>query len=202
MKYGKRLGLAVVAALAVMALAGPTSASATQVCVSGSGDGKCPWAAGERELESGGSFTATATNPVFTTTVTNVTCEKSSMTLKAEGNTQEPIVGEITALSFSGKCKTASGTECTVTTTNAPHPFSLSWAFLSITDVTGIAADVKCGFLINCTFSSQAMTLGVSPWAGGTEFEAASETLTRSGGFCPQDAALDASYLASGTTVI
>jgi hypothetical protein len=196
----KMLGLAVIAALAVVALAGTGTALATKVCVPGTSDGKC--AAGERELATNESITATATNATFTTSITNVTCSDSAFTLKMTGsNTVSSISGEVTALSFSG-CKTSGGTLCTVNSFWLPYPASLTTSLLSLTDATGVAAVVKCGFLINCELHSQSVWLSVGFGFPGASFVASEENLLASGGLCPENAQFDATYETSATVLL
>jgi hypothetical protein len=195
-KHLKVLGLAVIAAMAVMAF-GAASASATQICVTGApGDGKCATADTERELAQNESIVGASKNPTLTNDITNVTCENSSVTVKMTSeNTVTPITGEITALSFTGNCKTASGTACTVTVKNLPYSGSLTSSSLTAEDPTGAGALVKCGFLINCEFLTKKATLSVAH----DTFTATSVPLTRSGGFCPEEANWDAVYTGPAT---
>jgi hypothetical protein len=201
-KYLKVLGLAAVAAMAVMAF-GASTAAATQVCVAATAghpaDGKC--AAGERELTNGESVTGTSSNPVLTSSVTTVTCKESSTTVKANTGTGTPIAGEVTALSFANDCTTSSGTSCTVTVVNLPYTGSLETNKLTVTDAVGAGAKVVCGVLINCTFTTKKAELTVTHNAS-TTFDA-TVSLEREGGFCPATAEWHATYhSATNTTVL
>jgi hypothetical protein len=196
-KHLKVLGLAMVAAMAVMAF-GAGSASATQICLTNQseGDKKCATATTERELVKNESVVGTAKNPELTNDITDVTCENSSVTGKlTSNNTVTPLTGEITALTFTGNCKTASGTACTVTVKNLPYSGSLTSSALTVQDPVGAGALVKCGFLINCEFLTTKATLGVEH----DKFIATGIPLTRNGGFCPEEANWDALYTAPVT---
>jgi hypothetical protein len=196
------LGLAVVSALALMAFAGAGTASAVQVCVSGTSDGKCS-GANEKELAEGGSVTGTSSTATLTSSTTDVVCQESSTTLKmTSANTISPITGEVTALSFSN-CKTTNGTSCKVTTKNLPYGGSLTSSALTVTDEIGAGAKVECGFLINCEFTSKSIVLAVSSNKEGTaQFVASKEKLSSTGSFCPETAEWDATYTAAAGTTI
>jgi hypothetical protein len=207
-KYLKVLGLALVAAMALTAIMGATSASAaTKLCstVVNANQGGCP--AGKYEYA--GTVKATSTNAILTSSTTNVTCEHSEVTLTANTSTNVPpatsIAGTITNLTFTKNCKTASGTACTVETVNLPYDGHVQGTIegntntssLTVTDATGAGALVKCGFLINCTFTTKEATLhgvNISSPATTTRFTAAGIKLNRSGGFCPETAEWHATY--------
>jgi hypothetical protein len=205
-KYVKILGLAAVAAMAVMAFVGAGTASATTVCATGgSPQAGCPAGKGEYD----GAINATSTNPLLTNSITNVTCEHSATTIDPATSTGTPISGEVTALSFSGNCKTASGTACTVEVLNLPYPGTVESlgggkSDLIVKDPTGAGAKVVCGFLINCTFTTKEATLTMTNGSPSTA-TASKIVLTRSGGFCPATAEWDATYSVtspSGLTVL
>lgn len=206
MKYLKVLGLAAVMAVAMMAVFGSASASAeqtVQICKqvpSPDGDGKCLTGLTEREYD--GAIPLTSENPVLTTNVAIVTCEHSATTTDPEASTgTNSITGSITALSFTGNCKTNGGTACTVTVVNLPYEAHLYTNNLLVTDVTGAGATVKCGFLINCTFTTKEAELSISHSGNNTIAKAEGVQLLRSGGFCPETSTWSAEYVASGYTV-
>lgn len=197
MKYLKVLGLAAVAAMAVMAF-GAGTASAAQICVPGTGDGKCA-TSNEREYTPGTNITATSSNPVLTSSITTVTCKESSTTVTGTASTGAAISGEVTALSFANDCTTSGGTSCTVTVVNLPYPGSLTSSELTVNDASGAGAKVVCGVLINCTFTSTDAVLSVAH----DTFQATVK-LNRTGGFCPETAEWHATYKITspaGTTV-
>lgn len=201
MKHLKVLGLAVVAAAAMMAIFGASSASAVQICKVGvTGDGKC--ATTNNEAEYDGEITATSTNPVLTTNVATVTCEHSATTVDPDSSTGEPSIGgTVTALSFTGNCKTGSGTKCEVTVHNIPYEGSVTSESMVVEDTEGAGATVKCGFLINCKFTSTEVELSVKHSGDNTIVSAEDVPLTRSGGFCPETSTWDADYTASNITI-
>lgn len=202
MKYLKVLGLAAVAATAVMAF-GAGTASAAQICVPDTikFDGKCPTATAEREYNPAtDTITATSSNPVLTSSITNVTCKESATTVAGSSSTGATISGEVTALSFTNDCTTAGGTSCTVTVVNLPYPSSLTSSELTVNDASGAGAKVVCGVLINCTFTTTDAVLSVNH----DTFQATVK-LNRSGGFCPETAEWHATYKIThpaGTTVL
>jgi hypothetical protein len=211
-KYLKVLGLAAVAAMAIMAFGAGSASAATKLCaVGGSPQGGCPAGKGEYS----GTIKATATNPLLTNSITNVTCNHSEVTLTANTSTNvEPatsITGSITALTFTGSCKTASGTACTVEVLNLPYEAHVQGTIggdtntssLTATDSVGAGAKVVCGFLINCTFTTKEATLhgvNISSPVTGARFQASKIVLTRSGGFCPATAEWDAQYTTTSPT--
>lgn len=200
MKYLKMLGLAALAAMALTAVIGASAASATELCSTSttpcSGTKYGTGTVLKGSLESG-------TKALLTNSITNVTCEASSV----EGKTTSAggagaVSGEITNLTFTTNCKTASGTACTVTVVNLPYPASISGggtaagaeSTLTVNDASGAGATVVCGVLINCTFTTKDAILKVTNGAS-TPTALAAQTLERSGGFCPATATWDAAYL-------
>src|SRR5512144_2251569 len=104
MKYIKMLGLAAVAAAALMAFVGASSASATVLCktsVVGTG-GICPTGWGY----SGEIHGVAEVPPVLTGTI-NIECEESTVQGNATEGTGSPTEtpnGAITTLTFTGNC--------------------------------------------------------------------------------------------------
>jgi len=196
------LSLAAVAAAALMALVGVGSASAAELCSTSttpcSGTKYLSGTTFHAELESG-------TLATLTNSISNVTCEKSTVAGKttSNGGSGTTITGEITGLTFTSNCKTASGTACTVTVINLPYPATISGggtaegskSTLTVSDPSGAGATVVCGFLINCTFTTTDATLTVTNQPGGTPTVSASVNLSRSGGFCPSTSTWDAAYI-------
>ena len=206
MRYLKIIGIAAVAAMAITAVAGVgTAPAATKLCaqVDGTNGNGCPGQ--KREPGNNVHIEAKSTNATLTTSITNVICEESATTLHADTSTNvEPntsITGAVTALSFT-KCKTSSGTACTVEVIGlsggGTYPSHLLGTSDGLTDhsrlqVTGGKAKVVCGFLINCTFSTTSAVLnGVN--GSPTTFTASKVKLNSEGGFCPATAEWDAIY--------
>lgn len=204
MKYVKILGLAAVAALAVMAFVGAGTASATTLCkTGGSPEAGCGAGKGEINAETD-NIVGTSTNAILTSSLTNVTCEHSETEINPESSTGTPIIGSVEKLTFTGNCKTSSGTACTVQVLNLPYGGSLEGDTLTVTDPIGAGAKVVCGFLINCTFTTKQASLTVEN-GSPTVAVAAGVKLERAGGFCPETAEWHATYKTSspaGLTVL
>jgi hypothetical protein len=106
MKYLKILGLAAVAAAALMAFVGASSASATVLCtVAGTGSPTgttCPAGQADKELT---IHAVNEGNVVLTTTFKNITCEESTVSgvTEGEGSATETVKGPIEVLTFT-KC--------------------------------------------------------------------------------------------------
>jgi len=197
MKHIKTMGLAVVAALALLAIAGAASASASAVLCS-TNTSPCTGT----KYGSGTKLTAqlkSGTHATLTTSITNVTCTKSSVggsTNTAEGH------GEISSFAFTGCTAVSNGSACTVKAVNlnytaTANPGGGGNGTLTVTPKAGNGnpgATVECpGAFINCTFTTSSITLSVT---GGNPaiISASNEPLQREGGLCPSEAKWDATY--------
>lgn len=179
--------LATAASAAVLLGAGGTASAMTVCANGGSPETKC--GVGKGEYTGNVSMSGSVS---ITTNVTTVNCQSQATFKLPESTGAIWLPMEVTALSLTS-CKTGSGTACEVTVKNLPYPGSIVGPTFTVQDSTGMAFQTKCGFLVNCEFSSKEaafeMTNG-SPstvWGSGIK-------LTRSGGFCPEIAELDASY--------
>ena len=195
MKYLKMLGLAAVAAMALMAF-GAGTASATKLCstntnpCTGTVYGK--GTAIKTQLQAG-----TIAN--LTTSTGNVTCTTSSIegkTTSGGGGTGVPVEGEITSLKFSSCTLDVFGSpSCTVTATGIPTKVEANATSNGNgTLSTGSAgATVNCAGWINCTFTAPGILLTVT---GGNpaHVTATQEVLAGSGVLCPSEARWDATY--------
>jgi hypothetical protein len=105
MKYLKILGLAAVAAMALMAFLGAGSASATVLCKTTITEG-C--ATSGWDYPAGTEIVSTSTNTILTTSLANVSCKHSEVRGKTTntGSTTETVDGPVELLTF---------TECTST---------------------------------------------------------------------------------------
>jgi hypothetical protein len=207
-KHVKILGLAAVAAMALMAFVGASSASATVLCnVSTS---PCP-AGGI--YGSGQVIKGTASNAELTSTgigFPNVICGTSKTETKIEnaGGAAATVTGQVTALTFEN-CKTSTGIECKVEVENLPYHAEVHWTEESdgtLTVKTGgtgnPGATVICGTVISCTFSKSLFTLSVT--GGNPAHVTAAQVpleLTKIGA-CPASATWDATYVATSPTSI
>jgi|SRR5215203_142017 len=199
MKYIKMLGIAVLASLAVMAVAGVgTAAAGTKVCKDAACTSEYP--AGTKISSS----LVTGTHATLTTNLTNVTCKKSTVSgvLTGPNNGVVPAIpsghGEITGFTFSECTATSNGSACTVSTINLNYTATaVAGPGLTVTPKTVGAnpgATVVCpNALINCTFTTKHILLDVTN-GGPATVHAVKEPLERSGGFCPSESFWDATY--------
>jgi len=199
-KYIKIVGLAAVAAMAIMAFVGAASASATQLCATTGTGAECA-GSGAGKFEYEGAVTGTSTNATLATNLANVVCEHSETTLNAEASTGSPVItGTVSALSFTG-CKTeGTNIACTVTVRNLPYHSELSGTTLTVTDPSGAGAKVVCGLVLSCEFLTPEANLAVvngSPTvakAEGVELE------HEAGLTCPATAEWNATYAVTAPT--
>jgi hypothetical protein len=194
MKPLKLLGLALVAALAAMALAGTTSVSAKAILCS-TNTNPCTGTKYGTGTKFIGNLKA-GTVSTLTTSIGNVVCKKSTIrgaTTNAEGH------GELTSLTFT-ECALGS-TTCEVKAVNLNYtvtfiPTGGGNGDLTITPKAGggnPGASVVCGSFINCTFSSSHIVLRLI--GGNPAILIAQEVeLSRSGGLCPSISKWDAEY--------
>ena len=185
MKWIKNLTLAAIAAAALMAFLGAGTASATQLCTDSGGI--C--------TEYSGNITGTATNATLATNLANVECSDSATTINAATSTGAPILGEVTALSFTG-CQTEGlvHTACTVTVKNLPYKAELEGKTLTVTDEVGAGAKVVCGEVLSCEFLTKKASLTIT---NGSPTVAKAENVPLShetGAICPTSATWSATY--------
>ena len=193
MKYVKILGLAALAAMAVMAFVGAGTASATTLCkTSGSPEAGCGAGKGEINAETD-NIVGTSTNAKLTSPIANVVCNHSETEIDPASSTGSPILGSITKLTFTGECRTEGGTACTVTVKNIPYEAELEGTTLTAKDAVGAGAKVVCGFLINCEFLANEAKLTITN-GSPTTATASKVVLKRNGGICPETAEWDAVY--------
>lgn len=191
MKWIKNLTLAAIAAAALMAFIGAGTASATQLCTdSGSG---C--------TEYSGDITGTSTDATLATNLANVECSDSATTIHANSATGTPILGEVTALSFTG-CQTEGlvHTACTVTVKNLPYSAELEGKSLTVTDPVGAGAKVVCGTVLSCEFLTTKAILTIT---NGNPTTARAENVALShetGAICPSTATWSATYKVTSPT--
>jgi len=203
MKWFKNLTLAAIAAAALMAFLGAGTASATQLCATSGAGSEC---AGTGKFEYSGNITGTSTNATLSTNLANVECSDSTTTITANSSTGAPILGEVTALAFTG-CQTEDilHTACTVTVKNLPYSGSLEGKTLTVTDPVGAGAKVVCGTVISCEFLTQKATLSIT---NGSPTVAVAKEVPLShetGAICPSTATWNATYSVtspSGLTVL
>jgi hypothetical protein len=187
----KNLTLAAIAAAALMAFLGAGTASATQLCTD----------SGEVCTEYSGTITGTSTNATLATNLANVECSHSTTTIVANSSTGAPILGEVTALAFTG-CQTEGvvHTACTVTVKNLPYSASLEGKTLTVTDSVGAGAKVVCGTVLSCEFLTKSASLSIT---NGSPTVAVAKEVALShevGAICPSTATWNATYAVTSPT--
>jgi hypothetical protein len=207
MRYIKVLGLAAVAAMALMAVIGAGTASATTICATG-GSPEAGCGAGKGEYS--GTVVGTSTNATLSTDLANVICSHSETTLTPASSTGAPTIGGVVdSLTFTG-CETeVTHTPCKVTVRNLPYNASLealsTGTTLTVEDSEGAGANVVCTGVIECEFLTPKATLKVE---NGSPTVAKAESVSLShekGLLCPSRATWSATYSVvspTGLTVI
>jgi hypothetical protein len=188
----KNLAFAAIAAAALVAFLGAGTASATQLCAFEGIGPECAGAAGKFEYS--GKITGTSTNATLATNLANFECSDSQATINASSSTGAPILGEVTALSFTGCRSEVTLIPCTVTVRNLPYSASLEGNTLTVTDEVGAGAKVVCGTWLSCEFLTKeanlAVTNGEPTVARAEKVELSHET----GAICPSSATWSATY--------
>jgi hypothetical protein len=201
MKLIKMLSLTVVAGIAAMAFVGTSAALAetTGVLLCEKAELKCttPW-------KSPVTLKATATNPKLLTSIGTLECEKSAVEVTLLQPTLAALqLAHILALNFTGNCHLGS-TKCTLTVqqlggisiTHGPNP--LEWRGVGVKLLTNTAINMKCGFLVNCTYefgeTGEVEMTATNDAEGKGTTVINEEPLKRSSGFCPETTKWDATY--------
>lgn len=195
MKHLKALGLAAFATAILVMSIGAATASATEFCSTNTSP--CTGTMYGSGTKFAGKSVGVAT---LTNSITNVTCENAEMggeMTSTGGSGSTPISGKVTSATWTGNCKTATGTACTITVLNLPWSLTGEKAGVenefNVTVAGNPGVTVKCGFLINCTFKQTSLTL--SGESGSPAYVVATaEGLNQEGGFCPKTASYDAKY--------
>jgi hypothetical protein len=215
MKHLRILGLALVAAAAMTAILGASTASATELCKVMTTP--CPAASVYKEKTALKASLVPEKVAELTSSIDNVTCKKSTVggeTTNAGGSGTTAVTGTISSLTFT-ECTDSFGNSCTVAKEFLPSSASVTGGGTSTPstfsfNITGKAgANVKCGALINCTFFLENKSLpGQNPVA--SEESKAMPLITASGvslshvsgqGFlCPSTATWNAPYEVTSPT--
>jgi len=207
-KLVKILSLAAVAAIAAMAFIGASTASANtkSVVLCKNTELVCenPW-------PNPTTITGHATNPKLLSSVGTVECEKSLAEITLLNTLASLITAHILSLNFEGNCHLGS-TKCEVTVKETggisiTHGANeLEWIGVAIPLPLGetsmnTVANVKCGFLINCTYTGgeETETKTINGPEGEATVVAEKAPLKRSAGFCPATSEWDATYVGLGT---
>jgi hypothetical protein len=213
MKLVKLLSLAAVAAIAAMAFVGVSSAFAKEnVVLCKKPILECTNPADQWPDPT--TIVAHATTPKLLSSVGTVECEKSLMEVTLLNLLAKLILGHVLALSFEGNCKLGS-TKCEVTVkelggisfTHGPNLLewivkgALLWLTIEGKEVPmHTVVNVKCGFIINCTYSAGEETQASATASGTGEVTvtATKAELKRTAGFCPEVSEWDATYTVLG----
>jgi hypothetical protein len=193
MKYVKMLGLAAVAAAALMAFVGSSSASAAVLCTTPAGT-TCPtgWA------EPGGTTLHAVNVGVvkLTTSFKNIECTESTVhgTTTNEGGPNEPVVGHIETLTFGG-CN------CTVTVINKGS-LEVEWSSGNNGTVKSKGAEVtaSCSTIfgnVHCIYETGAGTsLGTATGGEELQMDISENNIPRqaTSALCAEKANWDATY--------
>lgn len=207
MKYLKMLGLAAIAAMAMAAIVGASTASAAVLCKTAPNkSGVCEGG----KYASGTTFEATSSNPVLTVVgsafVSTVTCKHSVVKLKNTAESGSPgVPGEVTDVTFTNDCTTNGGASCTVSTTSG-----YSGTLTPTNDqgsgtlhVTGAAeTEVVCLGFLECKYKLTSSGASLSFTGGNPGTVQASEvplTISEARFGCGTGAKWDAHYKLVGT---
>jgi len=192
MKWIRAFSLAAIVGAAFMAFLGAGTASATQLCAFAGAGPECAGAAGKFEYS--GAITGTSTNATLTTNLFNLECSDSHATITASSSTGAPILGEVTALSFTG-CRTEMTLNpCTVTVRNLPYSASLEGKTLTVTDPVGAGAKMVCGTWLSCEFLTEKAALAIANGEPTVATAKEVELSHENGAICPSRATWSATY--------
>ena len=211
MKLIKMFNLTIVAAITALAFVGvsPASAHVDDVALCEKPELECKGHLWPNPTE----LTGHATNPKVVSAIGTVECEKSLIELTLLNQLKLLITAHVLSLVFEGKCHLG-GTACTITVsevgalsfTHGPNILEWVGIFVSLplteTSMDTIA-NVKCGFLINCTytFGEETKTTLTNTEAGEAILKANEAELKRTKGFCPEAAKFSATYEIGGANL-
>ncbi len=203
MKYVKMLGLAAVAAAALMAFVGASSASATVLCKTEiTASGNCPtgWAVPTTEEIHAVSETE---KPTLTSTFKTITCDESTVGGKAttEGSATTTASGPVEALTFTTNCT------CTVAVIQRGtlEIHAIGDTGNGTLTSNGATVTVQCSSIfgpVHCLYVTENDHMGTltgSKTTGGTATmdittEVKRETTTKEGTLCDEEAIWHAKY--------
>lgn len=215
MKYLKMLGLAAIAATALMAFVGPSTASAYTLCELGvNREGKCVTGPnGEsRHYASGTKFTADSTNSKLTVfgegaATEYITCSTSKVALESTSTGDDldgAVTGKITSVEWEGCAVKGGFPSCTVSKSSG-YTGSVTGTSGGNGSVnvkgTGIRTKVVCGLIFSCEYEPTASGISLSLTGGNPAVMTASEqplTLVAGGFGCGTEAKWDSTYNLEG----
>ncbi len=203
MKYVKMLGLAAIAAAALMAFVGASSASATVLCKTKvNAAGFCPkgWVMAQGEEIHAVSETE---NPTLTSTFKTVTCEESTVKgeVEVKGDAANTVKGPVLTLTFTKNCN------CTVTVIKAGtlEVHAKDDKGNGTLTSNGATVTVQCSSIfgpVHCLYVTENDDMGTltgSTTTGGTATmdittEVKREETVKEGALCDEEAVWHAKY--------
>jgi hypothetical protein len=220
MRSSRMLGLAVIAALALVALAGASTASATRLCsVPGTGT-PTVCSPSTNQYPSGTVISAakkTGTSVVLTTSggIVNptLTCTASTVALtttSAGGGAGVNVTGNLTTLTFSGCTSTSpAGCSSSATVSGLPKTGFAAWTSGNNGNLTTNVPTVSftCpifGFPVNCSFGGSGSVTGQVTGGNPAEVRFTNQAIAASGGGfgCPSSAVWNATYTVSSPAAL
>ena len=201
MKIARTIGLAALAAMALMASVGVGSAAAveTTLCKTSA---ESPFCASKDRYATGTVVQATSTNATIDggSFLGIINCSESTLEGTTGAAAGEPLAISVSAWTVGGCTNTTQGKSCTVKPNEgAPFAGSLAWTGSSNGGLTISNAGsgepgwrLTCGFIINCmmSFSSTLDVSGGAPAAIVANAEPASAKT----GVCPEKPTFSATY--------
>ena len=193
MKLARKIGVAVLAAMTVTAIAGATAANAGTTALCEKHEQPCPAA---RIYQ--GHFEALAANPKFLTNIGDVTCNKGRILGFALG-LATPQETHLEALTFTEDCLSEGANPCVVESTELGPLLILRTALnLGEAKFDHTRVLVSCpALMMHCVFEmgTEIHVTGSPNSNALAEIHAVESPLeVAEGFFCPQEASLDALY--------
>ena len=205
MRNIKVVGLVAVAALAVTAIVGPSSAMAvSKTALCKVEQRPCP--AGNT-YPGGTHIHGAATNVKLLSMTVNVECASSVLLANQLNELEKPITAEITVFTFTG-CIKEGGGNCEVKAVALGQLLFLNAIanFLGTVTQHNTSVLVKCGIVIHCVFGGLRVlhwpAPGESEKAGLGELEENEGVVESEKGICPTQATWDSHYVITLPTPI
>jgi hypothetical protein len=189
MKYIKMLGLAAVAAMALMAIVGAGTASATTLCKESKTSGDCA-----SKFPAGTTLEASVETSALLKTsggTTIATCSNGTVSGKTsnEGSTTETVKGNISSLTWSN---------CSTTVDTLANG-SLEVHHIAGTNngtVTSNGTEVTINFIgLSCIFKTSNTDIGTLTGGAPATFDISATIPGISGGFCPASGIWSGAYV-------
>jgi hypothetical protein len=153
-KIARTIGLAVLAAMALMAFAGAGSASAAKTTFCKTGVGAPFFCPEETIYPAGTTIEAEASKLTLDNSPSQtITCGKTTWSGKTQAQTGEPL--QLGPVSFKAEgCKSSLWGKCTLTPSSAPVGATFGYVSELVAASFYLGMKVSCGGWFNCAFSS------------------------------------------------